>query len=99
MKKRLIALGLTAAMAVAMVGCGSAESKEKESGTPSTETTTTADGKTYNIGVCQLLQHPALDAQCHKKCHTERPIHYSNCSSCPHPCLPVFHYWVPFSEG
>ena len=62
MKKRLIALGLTAAMAVAMVGCGSAESKEKESGTPSTETTTTADGKTYNIGVCQLLQHPALDA-------------------------------------
>lgn len=63
MKKRLIALGLTAAMAVAMVGCGSAESNEKESGTPSTETTTTtADGKTYNIGVCQLLQHPALDA-------------------------------------
>ena len=62
MKKRLIALGLTAAMAAAMVGCGSAESNEKESGTPSTETTTTADGKTYNIGVCQLLQHPALDA-------------------------------------
>ena len=62
MKKRLIALGLTAAMAAAMVGCGSAESNEKESGTPSTETTTTADGKTYNIGVCQLRQHPALDA-------------------------------------
>ena len=63
MKKRLIALGLTAAMAAAMVGCGSADADKKAEGTPSTEeTTTTADGKTYNIGVCQLLQHPALDA-------------------------------------
>ena len=63
MKKRLIALGLTAAMAAAMVGCGSADADKKAEETPSTEaTTTTADGKTYNIGVCQLLQHPALDA-------------------------------------
>lgn len=62
MKKRLIALGLTAAMAAAMVGCGSSEADTKENKTSSTEKTQAADGKTYNIGICQLLQHPALDA-------------------------------------
>lgn len=44
MKKRLITLGLVAALAASMMGCGS------------------SGNGTYNIGVCQLVQHPALDA-------------------------------------
>lgn len=49
--KKLLALGLSAAMTFALVGCGS-----------SSESTETADSeKTYNIGICQLVQHPALD--------------------------------------
>ena len=44
MKKKLLALILTAAMAVSLGACGSS-SKEK----------------TYNVGICQLIQHPALD--------------------------------------
>lgn len=42
-------------MSLAFAGCGgSAESsKTDNSGT---------DGKVYNIGICQLVQHEALDA-------------------------------------
>ena len=42
-------------MSLAFAGCGgSAESsKADNSGT---------DGKVYNIGICQLVQHEALDA-------------------------------------
>ncbi len=44
MKKKVLALVLTAAMAaMALTGCGSSE-------------------KVYNIGICQLVEHPALDA-------------------------------------
>lgn len=49
--KKLFALGLSAAMTLALVGCGS-----------SSESTGSSDEKTYEIGICQLVQHPALDA-------------------------------------
>ena len=47
MKKKLLAVAMTAVMAVSMLaGCGSSD-----------------DGtKTYTIGICQLVQHVALDA-------------------------------------
>lgn len=48
--KKLFALGLSAAMTLALVGCGS-----------SSESTGSSE-KTYEIGICQLVQHPALDA-------------------------------------
>ena len=56
-KKKIMTLVLTAAMAVtALAGCGGSSSKSSASGTAS------SSGKTYNIGICQLVQHPALDA-------------------------------------
>ena len=54
--KKIVAVALAAAsMSLAFAGCGgSAESsKADNSGT---------DGKVYNIGICQLIQHEALDA-------------------------------------
>ena len=55
--------------ASALTGCGSSSTAETTAA--AAETTTAAadsteaakeDGKTYNVGICQLVQHPALDA-------------------------------------
>ena len=47
--KKLSAIALCAAMAVSVIGCGSSSSGK-------------GDDKTYKIGICQLVQHDALDA-------------------------------------
>lgn len=56
MKKKLLAVLLTATMALSLGACG---------GSPEGNSSTTTEGsstdKTYNIGICQLVQHPALD--------------------------------------
>ena len=53
MKKKLTALLLTGVMAMSLCACGSTENGSDAA----------ADGgKTYNIGICQLVQHDALDA-------------------------------------
>lgn len=57
MKKKLVSMILVAAMAMGAVACGSAETAKDPAGEAGN-----ADGKTYKVGVCQLLQHPALDA-------------------------------------
>ena len=52
--KKVIALGLAAlTMSVGFAGCG--EDGASNSNSP-------AEGKVYNIGICQLVQHDALDA-------------------------------------
>lgn len=76
MKKALVLL-LTVAMVSGLVACGNADSTTQEATTSesSTETTTetestedgevettTADGTVYTVGICQLVQHEALDA-------------------------------------
>lgn len=54
--KRIIALALSALMmSVGFAGCGG--STEPSSSTPAADL-----GKVYNIGICQLVQHEALDA-------------------------------------
>ncbi len=56
--KKFLALAMAAAMAVSMVGCGSSATEETKA-----ETTAAAAGEeTYTIGICQLVQHVALDA-------------------------------------
>ena len=59
MRKKLLSLLLVASMAVSLVACGGSDSadnsSEDASGASSGE-------KTYSIGICQLVQHPALDA-------------------------------------
>ena len=55
-KVRLIAATAMAAMVISMTGCGGSPAAEK----PAEEDS--AEGKTYNVGVMQLVEHPALDA-------------------------------------
>lgn len=52
---------MATAMVLGLVGCGNTSSTQTASGsTSSTEAGT--DGKVYHIGVCQLVEHEALDA-------------------------------------
>ena len=52
MKKKLLAVLLAGAMALAASACGSGDAEETES----------TAGETYTIGICQLVEHEALDA-------------------------------------
>lgn len=55
--KKISAFVLTAAMvSAALTGCGGNATTDTEGGSAST------DGKVYKIGLCQLVQHDALDA-------------------------------------
>ncbi len=60
MKKKLLALLLSAAMCLSLAACG------QTTDTADTTTADTADtsggGATYTVGICQLVQHEALDA-------------------------------------
>ena len=76
--KKKIAMLLTAAMVLGLVGCGqaaapaatepakteTAEAAEApaEEATEAPAEEAVADGQTYTVGVCQLVEHPALDA-------------------------------------
>ena len=73
MKKKLLALVLTLAMALSLAACGGgdapADSGDSGSDAPPAETQEPADsgdsgasGETYKVGICQLAPHPALDA-------------------------------------
>ncbi len=55
-KMRLIAATVMAAMVISMTGCGSTGEAEQPAEGDS------AEGKTYAVGVMQLVEHPALDA-------------------------------------
>ncbi len=61
MKKRLLATLLCGVMAVSATACGSTETASTEEATSETTTTVNADA-TYTVGICQLVQHDALDA-------------------------------------
>lgn len=56
--RKMMAVALSAAMVLALGACGG-ESTSSNSSTQSGSTST--DGKVYNIGICQQLEHPALD--------------------------------------
>lgn len=65
MKTKRIFAGAMAAlvMSFALVGCGTAENKtDTENSTASLETGEQIDSKVYSVGICQLVQHDALDA-------------------------------------
>lgn len=59
MKKKLLALLMAATMACGLAGCGNASD-----GGASTagNNASGSDGKKYTVGICQLVQHDALDA-------------------------------------
>ena len=60
MKKKLFALLLTGAIALGLAACGSSgNNTSSPSGSTAPAVT---DGKTYVVGISQLVTHPALDA-------------------------------------
>ena len=54
--KKMLALILAGIMALSLVACGGSKTEEKK------EEPTTETAETYNVGICQLVQHVALDA-------------------------------------
>lgn len=61
-KRRLLAALLAGAMAFSLTACGSSNGDTSDSTTDSTTDSATASGDSYTVGVCQLMQHVALDA-------------------------------------
>jgi len=59
--KKLLSILLALAMLCALAACGSGTTEPETSATASAQDTS-ADGKTYVVGICQLVQHAALDA-------------------------------------
>ena len=65
--KKALSLAMAAAMTMGLAACGStASSTAAADSTPASsaaesEAAPAADGKVYNIGICQLVQHEALD--------------------------------------
>jgi len=57
-KRRLLAALLAGAMAFSLTACGSSNGDTSDSTTASA----TASGDSYKVGICQLMQHVALDA-------------------------------------
>ena len=65
MKKKLTALLLAATMAVTLAACSSSStstSSVSASAGASSSSAASASDKTYTVGICQLVQHVALDA-------------------------------------
>ena len=70
--KKVTAFAMAAVVAAsALTGCGSSSTAETTAAATEAKTEAAAadsteaakeDGKTYNVGICQLVQHPALDA-------------------------------------
>ena len=71
--KKAISLMMAAAMTMGLAACGSTASTDTaasaadtasstEAAASTADSTAAADGKVYNIGICQLVQHEALDA-------------------------------------
>lgn len=66
--KKLLALMLTLTMVVSMTACGSKEEApaeapaETDAEAPAEDAEAPAAGETYTVGICQLVQHDALDA-------------------------------------
>ena len=53
--KKILAIAAAAAMLCGLTGCNSDNSGNSGNAGSSGD-------KTYNIGICQLIEHPALDA-------------------------------------
>lgn len=61
MKKKLLSLVLACATALSLAACGQTAPAASGSSSPSASSGS-AVGKVYNVGIIQLVQHPALDA-------------------------------------
>ena len=65
MKKKLLALVLAAAMTLSLASCGGSKTETPSTGSDNSSASSdnsSAEGATYKVGICQLVQHAALDA-------------------------------------
>ena len=62
MKKKLLALILAGAMTLSLAACGGAKDEPAPADTTGPAETQEPAGETYKVGICQLVQHDALDA-------------------------------------
>jgi putative ABC transport system substrate-binding protein len=66
MKKNLLALVLAACTALSLTACGASSASGVSASAAASGSGSAAgaaaSGKTYTVGICQLVQHPALDA-------------------------------------
>lgn len=63
--KKVFALALALVLAMSLAACGgssSGEQKDETTKEQSTKAASDTDGQTYKVGICQLVQHEALDA-------------------------------------
>ena len=62
MKKKLLALALTAVMALSLAACDGGNTDTTTPDTSDEGAGTSGDGQTYTVGIVQQVQHEALDA-------------------------------------
>ena len=60
--KKIVSVAMAAAMAAALAGCGGAASASAPASAAAASAADSAAAKTYTVGICQLVQHVALDA-------------------------------------
>ncbi|MBR5508494.1 MAG: ABC transporter substrate-binding protein [Lachnospiraceae bacterium] len=66
--KKILALALAMTMSMGLVACGSSEKPAESTNAPAAEAsgekaeTLSAGAESYTVGICQLVQHVALDA-------------------------------------
>ncbi len=60
--KKIISVAMAAAMAAALAGCGGAASSSAPASSAAASAADSTAAKTYTVGICQLVQHEALDA-------------------------------------
>ena len=60
--KKIVSVAMAAAMAAALAGCGGAASSSAPASSAAASAADNAAAKTYTVGICQLVQHEALDA-------------------------------------
>ena len=60
--KKIVFVAMAAAMAAALAGCGGAASSSAPASSAAASAADSTAAKTYTVGICQLVQHEALDA-------------------------------------
>ena len=60
--KKIVSVAMAAAMAAALAGCGGAASSSAPASSAAASAADSTTAKTYTVGICQLVQHEALDA-------------------------------------
>ena len=60
--KKIVSVAMAAAMADALAGCGGAASSSAPASSAAASAADSTAAKTYTVGICQLVQHEALDA-------------------------------------